>query len=345
MTAGSRRLVIRRTMRLGAIVLAGVVLVAGAGAAWLWAALRPPAPGDAVPRTVIVSAGDSGWTIARRLEAEGLVRRAWAVVAAARLLGVAHRLQHGEYRFTPSQPALAILRAMVRGDRVVHRITIPEGATVRQIADLLAAAGLADRERFLRLALREGRRFARSGLDDLPVDSLEGYLFPETYLLHRGMDEAALVERFLDEFEARVGPAVRTAARARGLSPHQLLTVASMVEREARAPDERPVIAGVIYNRLRRGMRLEIDATVLYALGEHKPVVTFADLEVDSPYNTYRYAGLPPGPIANPGAAAIAAAAAPAEVPYLYYVLRPDGRHHFSRTYEEHQRAVRHYRP
>jgi UPF0755 protein len=335
----------RRPVRVGTIVLAGVVLSVGSGAAGLWAALRPPAPGDAEARTVLVEPGESAWAIARRLEAAGLVRRAWAVVVAARLLGIAHRLQQGEYRFAPSQPALAMLRALARGDRVAHRVTIPEGATVRQIADLLAAAGLADRERFLRVALREGRRFARPSLADLPVDSLEGYLFPETYLLHRGMDEAALIERFLDEFEARVGPAVREAARARGVSLHQLLTIASMIEREARVPDERPVIAGVIYNRLRRGMRLEIDATVLYALGEHKPVVTFADLEVDSPYNTYRRDGLPPGPIANPGAAAIAAAAAPADVPYLYYVLRPDGHHHFSRTYDEHLRAVRRYRP
>jgi UPF0755 protein len=117
-----------------------------------------------------------------------------------------------------------------------------------------------------------------------------------------------------------------------------------MVEREAQVPDERPVVAAVIYNRLARGMRLEIDATVLYALGEHKSVVTLKDLEVDSPYNTYRREGLPPGPIANPGLAAIAAAASPVDVPYLFYVLRPDGRHHFSRTLPEHLDAVRRYR-
>jgi UPF0755 protein len=332
-------------MRLIAIVLAGLASVGLAGAARLWTALLPVARDDASPRTVIIAAGDSAWSIARRLEDQGLIRRAWAVVAAARLMRLADRLQHGEYRFAPSQPSLEILRAIARGDRVQHRVTIPEGYTVRQIAAALAAAGLADRERFLDLALRNGHRFARPTLDGLPTTSLEGYLFPDTYLLPRGLDEAAVVERFLDEFDARVGPDVREAARTRGLTLHQLVTIASMVEREARVPDERPIVAGVIYNRLRRGMRLEIDATVLYALGEHRPVVTFADLEVDSPYNTYRRDGLPPGPIANPGTASIAAAAAPAEVPYVYYVLRPDGRHHFSRTYQEHLDAVRRYRP
>lgn len=328
------------------IVIAGAAFLTAAVLALGWWEMRPvAAPGaSAAPVTVIIPPGEPAAAIGRRLAGAGLVRSPWTVVAAARLLGVADRLRHGEYALSPSQSAIEMVRILARGESVQHRVTVPEGYTVVQIADVLAAAGLVDRGRFLALALRGGRRFERPTLAGLPSGSLEGYLFPDTYHFTRGLDEAAVVERFLDRFDARVDPALREAARARGLTLHELLTVASMIEREARVPDERPVIAGVIYNRLTRGMRLEIDATVLYALGEHRTVVTFKDLEVESPYNTYRRAGLPPGPIANPGLDSIRAAAAPADVPFLYYVLRPDGRHHFSRTLNEHLDAVRRYR-
>ncbi len=331
-------------MRLTGIVIAGAVFLAAAASATLWREIRP-ASAAGQTRTVVISSGESTWQIGQRLAGAGVVRSAWAFVAAARLRGATSRLRHGEYALSPAQSALQIVDVLTRGETVLHRVTVPEGYTVRQVADLLAEAGLADRERFLDLALRGGRRLARATLEDLPIDSLEGYLFPDTYLLTRELDEAAILGRLLDRFDAAVGPDIRAAARARGLTLHQLLTVASMVEREARVPEERPVIAGVIYNRLRQGMRLEIDATVLYALGHHKTVVTAADLDVDSPYNTYRHDGLPPGPIANPGLPSIVAAAGPAEVPYLYYVLKPDGRHHFSRTLREHLEAIRRYRP
>jgi UPF0755 protein len=327
------------------LVLGAVVFVA-AIVATAWWGIRPVASPSRPPSriTVIVPPGESAAGIARRLAEAGLVRHPWIVVAVARCLGVAGRLRHGEYAIDPSQSAVEIVRMLARGEVVQHRVTVPEGYTVVQIADALAAAGLVDRERFLDLALRGGRRFERPTLAGLSVDSLEGYLFPDTYYFTRGMDEVEVVERFLDRFDARVDAQLREAIRARGLTLHEALTVASMVEREARVPEDRPLIAGVIYNRLARGMRLEIDATVLYALGTHRPVVTYKDLGVPSPYNTYRHAGLPPGPIANPGLEAIRAAAAPASVPYLYYVLRPDGRHHFSRTLREHLDAVRRYR-
>jgi UPF0755 protein len=334
----------RRGWRALRVALAGAVVLL-AGAAAFWAQVRPVAPASVETRTVVIPRGASARHIARLLADAGLVRSAWAALVTARALGVAERLQHGEYALRPAQSTAEILRAIASGEQVRHRITVPEGYTVVQVADLLASEGLVDRERFLRLALHAGRTLRRPTLAGLPVDSLEGYLFPDTYQFTRGLDEAAVLARFLDRFDEAVGPDLRAAAAARGLSLHQLLTVASMVEREARVADERPVVAAVIYNRLARGMRLEIDATVLYAVGTHKSSLTAADLAVDSPYNTYRREGLPPGPIANPGLAAIAAAASPADVPYLYYVLRPDGRHHFSRTLEEHLDAVRRYRP
>lgn len=330
-------------MRWGGIAVAGAAFLGAAGAGVLWWEMRPVG-GPAAPRTVVIPPGEGAWQIGERLAAAGLARSARAVAVAATVRGAAGRLRHGEYALSPAQGAWQIVGVLVRGETLLHRVTIPEGFTVTQIAETLAASALADRDRFLDLALRAGRRFGRVASYGLAADSLEGYLFPDTYYLPRGMDEAAIIERFLDRLDAALGPEVRAAAAARDLTLHQLLTVASMIEREARVAAERPVIAGVIYNRLRLGMHLEIDATVLYALGRHKTEVTFADLTVDSPYNTYRYPGLPPGPIASPGRAAIAAAAAPAETPYLFYVLKPDGSHHFSRTLREHRAAVRRYR-
>ncbi len=315
------------------------LLAGGAG----WWVLGPVGGGDA--RVVVIPSGASAWAIGRQLRDAGLVRAPVSLVAAAALQRRLGTLQPGEYVFHPSQSAWEIAGRIARGAVRLHRVTVPEGYTVRQIADALAGMGLVDRDRFLDLALRRGRTLGRPWLEALPTDSLEGYLFPDTYYLPRGLREEAVIGMMLDRFEAAVGETLRAAAAARGLALHDLVTVASLIEREAQVPDERPVIAGVIYNRLARGMRLEIDATVLYALGYHKPTVTAADLAVDSPYNTYRRGGLPPGPIASPGLAALEAAAHPAAVPYLYYVRRPDGRHHFSRTFAEHLDAVRRYRP
>lgn len=324
-------------------MVVGVVFLLAASAGVVWWQVRPVGEGTA--RTVVIPPGTTTREIGERLASAGLVRGPRVLMIAALVRGATGRLRHGEYAFAPSQSALEIVDILVRGESILHRVTIPEGFTVRQIADAFTGAGLVDRHRFLDLALRGGRSLARPTLAELPIDSLEGYFFPDTYALPRGLDEAAVIGHLLDRFDAMVGPDVRAAARARGLTLHHLLTVASMIEREARVPGERAVIAGVIYNRLTRGLRLEIDATVLYALGRHKEVLTTADLAVPSPYNTYRHVGLPPGPIANPGLASIAAAAAPADVSYLYYVRRPDGSHQFSRTFQEHRDAVRRYRP
>lgn len=325
-TGGLCRTRLRRAVLLAGTAVAGAVFLGAGAAALLWWEMRPPGGPDRF-RTVVVPQGETTWQIGRRLAEARVVRSARAVVVASKLRRVDGRLRSGEYALSPAQSAWQIVGILARGEAILHRLTIPEGYTVTQIADALAEAELADRGRFLDLALRS-----------------EGYLFPDTYLLPRGLGEEALIARFLGRFDAVIGADLREAARARGMSLHQLVTVASMIEREARVPVERAVIAGVIYNRLRLGMRLEIDATVLYALGRHKAELSFADLAVDSPYNTYRNHGLPPGPIANPGLAAVAAAAAPAETPFLYYVLRPDGSHHFSRTLSEHQDAVRRYR-
>ena len=293
-------------------------------------------------RTVVVPRGATSVEIGRLLHAAGLVRSPWAFAAASRIRGVAGTLQEGEYRLSPAMPLLDIVDALARGDVVLRRVTIPEGYTAADIVTTLTAAGIGTREGLGELVTHGAARYAYDFLRRSPGGSLEGFLFPDTYLIPRHLADRDIVALFLKRFAEVVVPRWQAAAPTRSL--FDVVIIASMIEREAKLPAERPLIASVLYNRLSRGMRLEVDATVLYALSRHKDTVTFDDLTVDSPYNTYRYAGLPPGPIANPGVAAIMAALDPAKTPYLFYVARADGSHVFSRTLDEHLIAIRKYR-
>lgn len=257
------------------------------------------------------------------------------------------RLQAGEYEFSPAMSVMEIVDKLVRGQVVSYSLTIPEGYTVEQIIDVAVATGLFARED-LRRALAEAARewpYLPAGVD--LAEPLEGYLFPDTYMLTRSMDAAALVEMMLDRFEAVFSADLRRRAEVLGLTVHEVVTLASIIERETPVDDERPLVSAVFHNRLQRGMLLQADPTVRYAMGRWEGQLLNRDLQVDSPYNTYRYAGLPPGPIASPGARSLQAALYPADVDYLYFVSRYDGtgEHVFARTYEEHLSNVRKYRP
>lgn len=317
------------------VLLLGLAVAGGGGAAW-WGG-RPVGTGPA--QRVEIPGGASAGEIARILKRRGLVRSAVVFSLYSRVLGFHHRLRAGEYEISPRESVEQILRRMWMGDVVRHRLTLPEGVTAQEIARRIERAGLGRADRFLALVQQPGRfwipqmRGNRSG-------SLEGYLFPDTYLLPRGLPEEEVVRILVARFEEVTRTLFARPLPLR-LSPHEVVTVASMVEREARVPWERARIAGVIYNRLRAGMPLQIDASVLYALGTHRPVVRTQDLEVDSPYNTYRTKGLPPGPIANPGLAALRAAVEPEHHGYYYYVAQGDGTHLFSRTFAEHLQAIR----
>ncbi|HWH14391.1 MAG TPA: endolytic transglycosylase MltG, partial [Miltoncostaeaceae bacterium] len=220
------------------------------------------------------------------------------------------------------------------------RITFPEGLRREEMADIVARELGVPRERYLQLTApgARGRQLARA---DAPR-SLEGFLFPATYDVFPGTTAQDVVDQQVQAYRDRTDGIDYSYARSRNLTRYDVLILASMIEREVRVPAERPIVAAVMYNRLRAGMRLDIDATVQYALGEWKPELTASDLQTDSPYNTRRYGGLPPGPICNPGSASIAAAARPARVDYLYYVARADGtgRHYFARTAAEHAAAI-----
>jgi len=316
---------------------AGAVLlgVAASAAGLLWAGLRPADPGGA-PVAFEVRPGAGLGEVTRSLQKAGLVRRAWALRTLARWRGLETQIRAGEYELSPGQPAGLLLAKLVAGEVQTHRFVVPEGRTAAQIAAQLETAGLAQANAFL-LVVRDPRGAARLGVEG---DSLEGYLFPETYQLARGLppEEIAriLVEQFLRNWQE-----IAPLARAWGLSMHEVVTLASIVEKETAAPEERPKIAAVFENRLARGMRLETDPAVIYGIPNFDGNLRRSDLEdASNPYNTYRIRGLPPGPIANPGAASLRAVVEPAPVDYLYFVSRNDGTHIFSRTYREHAAAV-----
>jgi UPF0755 protein len=274
----------------------------------------------------------------------GLIRDDIRFLALLRLLRELEKkdppkLRAGEFSVPLGLTPLELIRFLHTAKLVQHLVTVPEGLTMVQIAEIFAKEGWADRAVFLQLC-RDSGLLRGLGVE---ADSLEGYLFPETYSLTRGeTDERTIISTMVRRFFA-IWKELNTAEsnrRAAGFTPHQLLTLASIVEKETGAADERGLIAGVFHNRLRLGMRLQSDPTTIYGIKDFNGNLTKADLLAATPYNTYAIRGLPAGPICNPGKAALAAALRPADVPYLYFVSKNDGSHQFSRTLEEHNRAV-----
>lgn len=246
-------------------------------------------------------------------------------------------IKPGTYLLRPGAPYASLVDALVTGRGLVHVVTVVEGWELRQIAPQLARSLGVPRDS-VDAALRDTALLARL---DAPTSTVEGYVFPATYTFPDGTTARDAVRQMVGRFEQAWRPEWNARLQALALSRHDAVTLASIVEREAVRPAERPVIAAVYYNRLRKGMRLEADPTIQYALGRHTARVLYRDLDVDSPYNTYRRSGLPPGPIGSPGAPSLAAAVAPANVPFLYFVAMPDGHHEFRATYAEHLVAVR----
>jgi len=258
----------------------------------------------------------------------------------ARVTGGDRHIKPGTYLLRHGTPWKDIVSALHGGHGLVNTITIPEGYTILQITPLLARTLKVPVES-VQAAVRDTALLARL---DVPNPTLEGYLFPDTYAFPLGTTASQAVREMVYDFERRWKPDWDAKAADLKINRNDLVTMASIVEREARVPEERPVIAAVYYNRLRKGMLLQADPTVQYALGYHVGRVLYKDLAVASPYNTYIHKGLPPGPVASPGVASLAAAANPANVPYLYFVASPDGHHEFRMTLQEHTSAIREVR-
>jgi UPF0755 protein len=323
---------IRRVLLLG--VLTGIV-AAGIVLAMARERLAPVAD-SAQDVMFVVAPGDPLSVVARRLEREGLVRDARVLGLLARLRGLEASLHAGEYALSGSLSSSEILDRLAEGRVATHSVSVPEGFTARQIGARLAAAGLVDEAAFA-AAVADPELATALGVE---APGVEGYLYPETYTLPRGLPASEVVGVFVAQFDA-AWDELAEQARARDLSRHEVVTLASIVEKETGAPEERPLIASVFANRLARGMRLESDPTIIYGIPDFDGNLRRRDLEnAGNPYNTYRHPGLPPGPIANPGIEAMRAVVQPADTDYLFFVSRNDGTHHFSESYRQHVNAV-----
>jgi len=281
------------------------------------------------PRLVEVPDGATARQIAGILKREGVIRSEGWFLRVARWRGVDQRLEAGVYEFRDRSPTGAILEKLVRGQIAVVKLTVPEGATCADIAGMLARRKVEGAGRF--------EAYARER-------KLEGFLFPDTYVFPLGVSIETVAEKMLETFRVRFEDAYgETITRKNEKEVKKIVTVASIVEKEAEIDSERALIAGIFYNRLRRRMPLQSCSTVEYALGVHRKRLTKADLQVESPYNTYKHKGLPPGPICNPGRKSLRAAINPARTDYLFFLSRGDGSHQFSRTGGEHMRAFNQY--
>jgi len=300
--------------------------------------LFAPAGNGATRAAVRIPTGSDVRQIARTLADAGVITSPRAFVLAARIAGFDRRLHPGDYRFDPGMSFPSLLRALHDGRGRVATVTIPEGWRVEQIADRLAAAGVCSRDDFLP-ATRDRSLLAELAI---PGPSAEGFLFPETYALPLPTNPADVIRAMHRQFE-KVWGELTAGAPPPALSPLATVTLASIVERETAAPEERPLVAAVFLNRLRLGMPLQADPTVIYGMDAFDGNIRRRDLAAENPYNTYVIRGLPPGPIASPGRASLAAVLAPAPVDFLYFVARNDGTHQFSRSLAEHNRAVQRY--
>ena len=320
-----------------------LIVVAGAGVAVMYQRVNQPYRGyTGAEQFVDIPAGSSSLTIGDRLVEGGVIRDRMTYRLALWMSGEGRRLKAGEYRFDRAMTPFEAIDKIARGDVYVIHLTFPEGLTIAEMAKIFESHGLGGAPAFVDAA--KNAALVRD-LDPAATD-LEGYLFPETYALPRTTDADKLIRMMVTRFEHVFTPELRQEAASHHLSVRQAVTLASIIEKETARAEERPLVAAVFTNRLKIGMALQTDPTVIYALqraGGYTGNLRRDDLALDSPYNTYRYPGLPPGPIASPGRGSLEAAVHPADADFLYFVSRNDGSHAFARSLDEHNRNVHKY--
>lgn len=292
---------------------------------------------------VEIPSGATAKSIGTMLEEAGLIRSAEAFVSKVKALDAASALQAGKYQLSKAMTAEEVVKVLAGGAvfRNEFKVTIPEGFEVVQIIERLGAAGHVNPDTFLSELKVGDFDYAFLSPEDRETN-LEGFLFPATYTFEVGTSEHEIIDAMLQKFDEVFKPEYYDRAKELGMTVREIVTLASIVEREAMVHDERPVVAGVFYNRLETRMALQSCATVQYILGERKPVLSNADIAIESPYNTYKFPGLPPAPIASPGELSIKAALYPEDTEFFYFVTTNlgDGSHYFSKTYEEHLEAI-----
>lgn len=305
-----------------------------------WVFLWPNTFSDPDRRVFNVSRGDSFARVVDSLYQQGIIRSKTSFKIAGRILGGATELKVGRYTFISGASNMSIIQDLREGNRTLIPVAIPEGVRMTIVARRLSKELGVDSAKVMELCL-DSAVAAEWGIPD---STLEGYLLPDTYLFHWQTDERELVDRLLQAFKEFYTDSLQARAAQMGMSTHEVLTFASIVDKETQIPEERTIVAGVYHNRLKRRMRLEADPTIQYILPDGPRRLLYSDLRIPSRYNTYRNYGLPPGPIGNPGREAILATLYPADHQYYFFVADGRGGHTFTRTYDEHQRAVRVYR-
>jgi UPF0755 protein len=329
-----------RTIKAG-LILAQILLLG----VCVWVALEARRAASIPPRAVLVEI-EKGWgvrAIADALKKEGVLTNKTLFVGRYRLFFHRAALKAGQYELTAPSTPQAVIEALSRGLVYLRPVTVAEGLTAGETFPVFREAGFGAGEDFIKAAADT----AALGLLDPRAADLEGYLFPETYRLPKGITAAGILAKMVDQFRAVFTEDWRRRAAALGFSVRDTVILASLIEKETGRPEEKPLVSSVFHNRLRAGMKLDCDPTIIYALkqaGTYDGKLHGKDMRFDSPYNTYLHAGLPPGPICNPGRASLEAALHPAETDFLYFVARRDGSHKFSRTFGEHNRAVDEYR-
>ncbi len=320
---------------LGYLLVAVLALILGVGVGYARAYFSDGEVGGTV--RVVVEEGSSLQSIAAQLEESGVVKHARAFIIRADADGYATRFMPGSYSFHVNEPYEELVAKLLKGSKPPSvKVSIPEGTTLKQASEIVAGEVKSiSASGYVEVAREDPPAFRLQGYKK--GTTLEGMLFPATYDVEPKAKARSFVSDQLDAFEANFAKVDLSRAEKANLTAYDVVIIASMIDREAQVPAERPLVAAVVWNRLRDGMRLQFCSTVQYALGKTKPVLTYDDLEIDSPYNTYKHDGLPPTPISNPGVAALRAAADPADVEYLYFVARGDGtgRHYFSTSYEQ----------
>lgn len=288
------------------------------------AAYFPSEENSSIQKIINIPSGSNAKEIVNILEENKVIRKNnYIFRILIKVSKLEERLKYGEYNLSPAMNMLQILDKLVRGEVILYRITIPEGYTYTQIAELLDEKEIIERESFINL-VKDSEK------------SWEGYLFPDTYEVPKRYGSENMLKLLLSNFNHVVDEKLKDKAEEIGFSMEEIITLASIIEKEAKFAEEKRKISSVFHNRLKKDMKLQSCATIQYILGKPKEILEESDLKIDSPYNTYLYKGLPPGPICNPGLDSIKAAIEPAEEDYLYFVLGENGRHIFSKTYQEH---------
>ncbi len=290
-------------------------------------------------KKISIVKGESFSTVLGRLLDEGIINQPVKFKILARLKKFDKKIKAGDYRLSPSMTPVKILKIMEKGKVSFYKVTIPEGYNLKQIASVMAGSGLADQKKFIKVSTDSS--YVRQ--KKIAAKTFEGYLFPDTYFFAKTAPCEEIISIMLKRFQTKITTEMRNRAKNMNMSIHQIITMASIIEKETGAPFERPIISSVFHNRLKKGMRLQSDPTVIYGIKEFNGNITKKNLKTATAYNTYVIKGLPPGPIANPGIESIKAALYPAETNFLFFVSKKNRTHEFSTNIRDHNRAVRKY--